>query len=175
MAVEAEVETIETVCDELLAAIRQHKPKFRPQKETESDAEYIERVLQAIADIPDEIYNKLSPEALQWFAQAAETTNAGEQAEPPDGFVSAFKPKKEPTPKKLITREKPVKETPPTMGALIRRAIIDNRDISVQDLETMLAAAGFTDIKRTTVFSFQRGSLDTLKVAEQMGRFSWPT
>lgn len=169
---------ITSVCGEVLAAIKQHKPSFRAQRETEGDNEFIERMLQAIADVPDEIYNGLSPEAQAWFAQAAEVTNGGGEPPSPAGFVSGFKPKQpKQAKKKLITREKPtkpVKATGPTMGHLIREAIINNRNISVQDLETMLAQNGFTDIKRTTVFSFQRGSLDTLKVAEEMGRFAWP-
>lgn len=167
-----------TVCGELLSAIKQHKPNFRAQRANETDDQYIEHVLQAIADVPDEIYNALSAEAQAWFAEAAAVANASGNPAPPDGFISAFHPKQpKPAKKKLITRErptKPVKTVGPTMGTLIRRAIIDNRNISVQELEAMLAQNGFTDIKRTTVFSFQRGSLDTLKVAELMGRFSWP-
>jgi len=166
------------VSAELLKACQEHKPNFKAQRENEADAAFVERVLTAIADVPDEIYNALSPAAKDWFAAAADAANAGGEPAAPEGFQSAYRPK---TPKqakkKLITREKPqkpVKVTGPTMGALIRRAIINDRNISVQDLESMLAAHGFTDIKRTTVFSFQRGSLDTLKVAEEMGRFSWP-
>jgi hypothetical protein len=167
-----------TVYTELFAAIRQHKPTFRAQRESDTDADHIERVLQAIADVPDEIYNALSAEAQNWFARAAETANAGGVPAPPDGFVSGYKPKQpKAAKKKLITRERPQKAQKalgPTMGTLIRRAIIDNRHATVQDLEAMLAANGFTDIKRSTVFSFQRGSLDTLRVAEAMGRFYWP-
>jgi len=163
----------QTVCDELLIAIRQHKPNFRLQRENEADPEFVERVLQAIADIPDEIYDTLTQPALDWFAQAAEIANTGGEPPAPDGFVSGFKPK-QPKEKKLITREKKsTKSAGLTMGKLIRQAIITDKDVSVQDLEAMLAQNGFTDIKRTTVFSFQRGSLDTLKVAEEMGRFSW--
>jgi hypothetical protein len=176
---EAEAEVEHTINSEMLAAIKQHKPNFRSQREGEEDIKYIERFLQAVADVPDELYNALSAEAQAWFAEAAKISNAQGTPLPPEGFVSNYKPKpaKE-AKKKLITRErpqKPVKTTGAvTMGTLIRRAIIDNRNISVQDLETMLSANGFTDIKRSTVFSFQRGSLDTLKVAEAMGRFMWP-
>jgi hypothetical protein len=175
---EAEAEVEHTINSEMLAAIKQFKPSFRAQGVNEEDEKYITRFLQAVADVPDELYNALSPEALDYFAEAAKISNAQGTPSPPEGFVSNYKPKpaKE-AKKKLITRErpqKPVKTVGPTMGTLIRRAIIDNRNISVQDLETMLAANGFTDIKRSTVFSFQRGSLDTLKVAEAMGRFTWP-
>jgi len=166
------------VSAELLKACQEHKPNFKAQRENEADASYIERVLTAIADVPDEIYNALSPAAKDWFAAAAETANAGGEPAAPEGFRSAYRPKQpKQAKKKLITREKPqkpLKVTGPTMGALIRRAIINDRNVSVQDLESMLAQNGFTDIKRTTVFSFQRGSLDTLKVAEEMGRFHWP-
>jgi len=162
-----------TVCDELVNAIRQHKPNFRLQRETETDPEFVERVLQAVADIPDDIYNTLSQPALDWFADAANIANNGGEPPAPAGFLSGFKPKTPKGKKKLIER-KSAKQAGPTMGKLIRQAIIDNKDITVADLETMLAANGFTDIKRTTVHSFQRGSLDTLKVAEEMGRFAWP-
>jgi len=162
-----------SVCDELVNAVRQHKPNFKLQRETEIDSEFVERVLQAVADVPDEIYNELSQPALDWFAQAAEIANAGNEPPAPAGFVSGFKPKEAVGRKKLIER-KPTKQSAPTMGKLIRMAIIDNKDVTVQDLEAMLAQNGFTDIKRTTVHSFQRGSLDTLKVAEEMGRFAWP-
>lgn len=174
---EAPAPEIHTVYDELVAAIQQHRSSFRTQRDDETDAAYVVRLLHAIADVSDPIYEALSPQAQQWFAQAAAAANAQGHPSPPEGFVTNYTPKQPKAKKKKLIERKPAKPdrtTSPTMGLLIRRAIINDRNISVQALENMLAANGFTDIKRSTVFSFQRGSLDTLKVAEAMGRFAWP-
>lgn len=76
-------------------------------KEGETEQDYLVRMVQGVADLPEDTWNKLSEPAQAWFNAAAEAINSGQPVDKIDKSVEIDKPlESEPT------QSEPVEKTP---------------------------------------------------------------
>jgi hypothetical protein len=83
---ETEPEDGQTVHDELLDAAIECDPKCTPKHSKEDDQTYLKRIVVALADAPNEIWNKLSEDAQNWFNDATDAMNDKKPVAAPEGF-----------------------------------------------------------------------------------------
>ncbi len=83
--------TEKTVCDSLLDVISQRNPdikQFYIQSKTETDLDYLRRLIEAVASISEEEFNSLPELAQQWYNLAVDMIYTRKLIQPPEGFVS---------------------------------------------------------------------------------------
>lgn len=78
-----------TVHDELLDAAMEVTEGFKQKHPKEKDQDYLKRIVMAVADAPDAIWNDLSTDAQTWFNDATDALNNKKEVELPDGYDEA--------------------------------------------------------------------------------------
>jgi hypothetical protein len=154
------------------------KRKFGGQKKTEKDAEYFERLVGHMAEIPDEHYEKLPDHVKSWYEGAAQSFNSKAEIEAPEGFVSAFvdagtaapkeKAAKSTEPKQPTVR-KEREHNPNSIGSIIRRTISLDRSVTVDQMIELLKSKGIADPSRVSVSSYVGDVKETLRIAAEQG------
>ena len=192
--------TTPSVHDALFTAAKAFTPsegkKFFIQGMKETDTEYLNRLVQRIAEIPQENFDALQrteadpPDALdtpddqkkpptpaqEWFNSAADALNESRPVSAPEGFTSRYKtpapsaaaPQPAPTPS---GPRAPRKRAEITVGKVIRMALINDQSTTMTQIKELLVAAGFKNAKDTTVGAYVSDTRETLRVAAEMGRF----
>ncbi len=154
------------------------KKKFPAQARTEEDQAFFARLLGHIAEVPQEQFDAIPVPAQEWFNNSGEAFNAQQPVTAPEGFESNFKPKATkagPAPKEALAADaggRGRKRADNTAGRTIRRALIENQAITLDDLKGLLNAAGFTEVKEATIGSYRADTLETLRVAAEMQKFT---
>ena len=186
---------VKTSFDLLMAAcqdnVEEGKKKFRIQAVNEQDANFFTRLVEKALTVPQPIFDALPDDAQLWACDvgtemqaAAENKTEMPAITAPPGFVSRFQAKegaetKPPKEKKVKAAKEPA---PPkekkarvydenTLGRIIRRALINDQSVTVEKLRELLDAAGHKDVKPASVSSYRTDTLETLRLAADMGKF----
>lgn len=177
---------------DLLKAAQAYTPqgqsKFKAQTKNETDAQYLERLLAHVAEIPEADYDKLPQEVQDWFQAAGEAFNGGKTIPAPEGFSSSYVSEKS---KPVIAKEKapaaakeakekpaaeakepserkPRAHNPDSIGAIIRRAVIANQAVKPDEVMKLLEEKGKA-ANASTVSSWMTDVRSTLQAAQEMG------
>lgn len=167
------VETKIMVHDELLDAAGTAEGGFKSQDSKEDDKKYFERLLTAVGELDEKVFDSLSESAQAWYNEAVEAMNAGNNAAAPEGFVSKKGAKTAPATGKTSTEKKtpaPPKEKPPRSASKtfsIRVSVCKDPKISLADL--LKAHPGMNS---STVSTIRSDVLATIEAAQQAG--AWP-
>jgi hypothetical protein len=70
---------------------------------------------------------------------------------------------------KAKAASKPTPAAKPSVGRLIREAVILDQTATYEMISEKLAAAGFKDVKRSTIDTFKYDCLATLRIARDLG------
>ena len=151
--------------------------------------DFYRSVVQAVAALSDDDWNELSEEAKAWYNECANAYDAdGENAvfPPMEGFTEteavveeevaeeaekktkAPKPPKEKKPK--APKEKKVRESSPSNSGTMRELLMDNIDISLDDLLKALEEKGMV-AKRSSAHIVWFNSQQVMKVMLAKGEF----
>jgi hypothetical protein len=180
---------------ELFAAAQKHmiegKKKFAAQSKKETGPSYLTRLLEHTSEIPEATFDEFSDEAKKWYADAAEAFNSKTDIPAPEGFTSVFatpveKPAKaegeaaEKTEKLAKAEKAPTAEkgprkvrehNPNSIGAVLRRAVIADQSISVDEAIELLKTKGHAEPSRVSVSSYVGDIKETLRIAAEMEVF----
>lgn len=169
----------------LLEAAQAHIPpgkkKFAPRAKSEALPAYLTRLVERIAEVPQEMFDAMPEPAQAWFNKSAEDLNERRDLTAPEGIdpdpAPASKPAKEPAAAKPAADPKPAAERAPrkraemTAGKLIRLSLIEDQSLTVDQIKAKLEAAGFKDTKDGTISSYRADTLDTLRLAASVNKF----
>lgn len=169
------------------------KKKFRIQAVNETDHNFFQRLVDKALTIPDPIFDALPEDIQKWACAIGEAAVAAQEKNEdlsvnvltaPPGFVSRYqvkegavvKPPKEPKAakvpkeKKVLEKKERVRDEN-TLGRIIRRALINDQSVGNDKLLELLSAAGHKDVKVTSISSYRTDTLETLRLAADMGMF----
>lgn len=144
-----------SIFDHLTATAR-HGHKFARQSEKETDKAFFERLLLALADISERIYEALPEDARAWCEHNAEELTQGRSVQPPDGFSSRFIA---PDRRKLANHttnylRRIVYEDPTRLPGEIHRLMLERHQI---------------EVKYATIISIKTWCLASVQILREMG------
>jgi len=155
----------------------------------EERQDYLKRVVLAIQKIDEDVWDDMSEEAKEFYNKMAERHAAGEsipdfKTKEGDGKMAKKKTTKtskvsKPSKKKTTSSDnengndeapaKAKKERQKGAQQMIKKIVLDDPKLPIDDVCTKVEAEGFT-LSRSSVVSIRGGFLDSMRVIQDAGR-----
>jgi hypothetical protein len=164
-----------TIYEELLAAATTADPTFAAARHpAESETDYLVRICKAVGKLPNEIWEMLPQDAVDWFNTAGPIINgsSGRECPPCPGYQTNITDVTgESLPEKLPAK-KAEPSTPPTkrgIMARIREIALQNPTMKQEQIAEQLKAEGWEKVNLETVWVCHSEVHNVLKAAKGIG------
>lgn len=154
-------------------------------KKGEENQAYLSRIVVAVQNIDNDVWEGLSPPTQRWANAAAKAYDAKKEIPGFDDAATAPAPKakasaksngKPPAAKAPKEKKEPKEKTvkPPSMYKTLKAMVIADPETTTEKLAEKLTKAGFMNPKMTTIQTCRADTRDTIRALQDAGRLKQP-
>lgn len=166
-----------TIFEELLVAAQAVEPTFPDRAVGEPEQDYMKRLLTAVAATPDEVWNKISPAAGDWFNTAVAEVNKNLPCPPCPGYQTDITEVEGGDKVVEVAKETEAPKEGPAVGAGSKRGImIRMREVAIlhpdwteAQIADALKTEGWEKVNPDTAWVCREEVKNVLRAAGNLG------